>query len=73
MKGLIFVLLMLGLLLISVPETHGQPFPDGGMVSDQETEDIIVGIIVFLSVLDWDDGVGGTSIFSNFIGNMCPK
>ena len=73
MKGLIFVLLMLGLLLISAPETHGQPVPDGGMVSDQEAEDNDMGVIVFLSAPDSapegstsgtssteDDGVGGT-------------
>ena len=53
MKGLIFVLLMLGLLLISAPpETHGQPVPDGGMVSDQELEDNDMSIIGLMSAPD---------------------
>ena len=52
MKGLIFVLLMLGFLLISAPETRGQPVPDGGMVSDQEAEDNDMSIIGLMSVPD---------------------
>ena len=88
MKGLIFVLLMLGFLLISAPETRGQPVPDGGMVSDQEAEDNDMSIIGLMSVPDSapegsasgtsstedgeDDGVGPTSISFRF-GNMCRK
>ena len=43
---------MLGLLLISAPETRGQPVPDGGMVSDQELEDNDMSIIVLMSAPD---------------------
>ena len=65
MKGLIFFVLVLGL-LISAPESSGQPVPDqetqndgvsGQPVPDQEPQ---------------DDGVGGTSI--TFRGsNSCTK
>ena len=63
MKGLIFVLLMLGLLLISSPKTHGQPVPDGGTMSDQKAEDNDMSIIVFLSALDStpEESTSGTS------------
>ena len=63
MKGLIFVLLMLGLLLISSPKTHGQPVPDGGTMSDQKAEDHDMSIIVFLSALDStpEESTSGTS------------
>ena len=57
MKGLIFVLLMLGLLLISAPETRGQPVPDGGMVSDQEAEDNDMSIIGLMSAPDCPGGI----------------
>ena len=75
MKGLIFVLLMLGLLLISAPETRGQPVPDGGMVSDQEAEDSTPeesSSGTSSTEDEEDDGVGPTSISFRF-GNNCRK
>ena len=58
MKGFIFVILVLGL-LISALEISGQPVPDQDQ--DQET-----------TQPPQDDGVGGTSITFRF-GSQCPK
>ena len=59
MKGLICVVLFLGLLICAL-ETSGQPVPDQDPVPIREPAQ------------PYDDDVGGTSI-SMTIGAICPK
>ena len=70
MKGLIFFVLVLGL-LISAPESSGQPVPDqepqdddasGQPLPDQETQNDGVSGQPVPDQEPQDDGVGGTSV-----------
>ena len=75
MKGLIFFVLVLGL-LFSAPESRGQPVPD----QDQETttqppqdDDGSGEPVPDQEPQDDDDGVGGTSISLTIVGFKCTR
>ena len=81
MKGLIFVLLVLGLFLISLPDVRAQPVPDGLTVilipgpeesassstsfTEDSQEEDDVG------VEDWVEG--GERSIPSYFRHLCPK